>query len=82
MVGGVCRSSFNMYSNNIGDVSKMDNYDMPEDLQDIEGTYCTCQISHYDEHTCPYDEELFGDEEDIGTCTCCPYCTEQCCMDI
>jgi len=42
--------------------------------------YCTCDKHVYDEHTCPYAEDISGDSETL--CTCCPYCEHQCCMDI
>lgn len=42
--------------------------------------YCTCDKYSYSEHECPYNEEINKDSEQ--SCTCCPYCTHQCCMDI
>jgi len=42
--------------------------------------YCTCDKYTYEEHTCPYAEDINGDSETL--CTCCPYCEHQCCMDI
>ena len=42
--------------------------------------HCTCDKYHYNEHTCPFDEEI---NDDSGTlCNCCPYCKYQCAMDI
>jgi hypothetical protein len=41
---------------------------------------CTCDKHHYDEHTCPFAEEINDDSETL--CNCCPYCEYQCAMDI
>ena len=40
---------------------------------------CQCEES-YDEHTCPYREDIDGDSESL--CTCCAECTNECAMDI
>jgi hypothetical protein len=40
---------------------------------------CTCEGS-YEEHTCPYAEEINGDSESL--CSCCDYCTQQCANDV
>jgi hypothetical protein len=41
---------------------------------------CTCAEGQgQDEHTCPYASEMYNDE---SLCTCCPYCEEQCALDI
>lgn len=40
---------------------------------------CTCETEDIEEHTCPYSEELYGDEK---LCNCCDSCTYQCAMDI
>ena len=42
--------------------------------------YCTCNKYNYDEHTCPFQEEVLDDYKSL--CTCCPYCEYQCAMDI
>lgn len=49
--------------------------------------YCTCGKYFYEDHACPYDEEMSSDDEDFDSdnersCSCCPYCTHQCSMDI
>ena len=41
---------------------------------------CTCDEEYIEEHTCPFKEEIDGDE--ISTCNCCLYCQEQCMQDI
>lgn len=44
--------------------------------------HCTCdEMSVGNCHSCPYAEELSGND-DPEHCTCCPYCTHQCYMDI
>jgi hypothetical protein len=40
---------------------------------------CSCGNDAEEEHTCPYAEELHGDET---LCTCCYECQHQCAMDI
>jgi len=42
--------------------------------------YCTCDKHTYEEHTCPYAEDISLDSDTL--CTCCPYCEHKCCMDI
>jgi hypothetical protein len=46
---------------------------------DKENDKCTCDDC-YDEHTCPYAEDINNDSETL--CTCCEYCTQQCADDI
>jgi hypothetical protein len=41
---------------------------------------CTCEEFQYEEHTCPFSEEIYGDDKTL--CRCCPYCEYQCSMDI
>ena len=41
---------------------------------------CTCSIEFYDEHGCPFREEINDDYESM--CNCCPACTHACAMDI
>lgn len=42
---------------------------------------CTCsEDSGIEPHTCPFAEEINGD--DTTLCTCCDYCTTQCAYDI
>ncbi len=46
---------------------------------DEETDKCTCDIE-YEEHTCPFSEEIHDDHESL--CTCCPYCEHNCAMDV
>lgn len=41
---------------------------------------CTCEEIEDEEHTCPFREDIYGDDE--SKCTCCPYCTQICADDI
>lgn len=41
---------------------------------------CTCKEQCYEEHPCPFAQEICDDHE--KRCNCCPYCTYQCAMDI
>lgn len=42
---------------------------------------CTCsEMTHADEHPCPYQCDINNDEEFL--CTCCMTCEHQCLMDI
>lgn len=40
---------------------------------------CTCLDFDYEEHVCPYAQDVDNEER---TCTCCPYCTQICIDDI
>lgn len=40
---------------------------------------CTCD-EEFEEHTCPYQEDINGDYDSL--CTCCPCCQDNCAMDI
>ncbi len=40
---------------------------------------CTCD-REYEEHTCPFSEEINDDHESL--CTCCPYHEQQCREDV
>lgn len=53
-----------------------------ENKKDDFGTlaYCTCDKHHYEEHTCPFKEEI--NDDSVTVCTCCAYCEDQCKMDI
>lgn len=42
---------------------------------------CTCKDKEHEPHTCPFSMEM-SDGEDDSLCTCCPYCEEQCALDI
>lgn len=47
---------------------------------------CTCGIEEHQEHPCHYALEI-GNEYDLPedewtVCSCCPYCENQCAMDI
>ena len=46
----------------------------------MEDEKCTCDSDCYDEHPCPFEEDV-NDNSD-STCNCCPYCTYQCGLDI
>lgn len=40
-----------------------------------------CQINNAAEyHTCPYEEEINGDDK--TECNCCTDCEHECCMEI
>lgn len=39
-----------------------------------------CSHEKDEPHTCPFAEEIHGDNETL--CTCCDECTYQCAMDI
>ena len=41
--------------------------------------YCTCDKYQYEEHVCPYSEEINNNSDYL--CNCCPYCEHQCAMD-
>ena len=43
--------------------------------------HCTCDEIDYEPHSCPFQEDVWGDHNQ-EYCTCCPYCTEQCYIDI
>lgn len=46
----------------------------------IEGYECTCDVIDYPLHSCPYQSELYGNDE--KNCRCCPYCENLCILDI
>lgn len=46
----------------------------------VEGYECTCDVVDYPLHSCPYQSELYSNNEE--NCRCCPYCEHQCMMDI
>ena len=52
------------------------------DCVDDYGTdeHCTCNKYHYEDHTCPFAEEINNDSESM--CNCCPYCEYECAMNI
>lgn len=41
---------------------------------------CTCKTEENEDHTCPFAEEILGDDKTL--CNCCPECTYQCADDI
>jgi hypothetical protein len=47
---------------------------------------CTCSEYDYEEHTCPYAEDIYNEDElpyeERTKCNCCPYCETQCAHDI
>lgn len=49
-------------------------------MDTAEDTFCTCDSVEHTDHTCPYSSDVHNDDE--YTCTCCPYCTNECAMDI
>ena len=46
----------------------------------VESKHCTCHEGNYEAHNCPFACEIYDDYD--TECTCCPYCEEQCFMDI
>ncbi len=50
------------------------------EIVDIELTGCTCDQDIIEPHECPYAADVHNDTE--TECTCCSYCTEQCCQAI
>lgn len=42
---------------------------------------CTCETGEREEHSCPFQDEIHGNEDE-NYCKCCPYCTQQCRDDI
>lgn len=46
---------------------------------DIENR-CTCDEYNWSSHPCPYRSDVGNDSE--SECNCCPYCTQQCLLDI
>ena len=40
---------------------------------------CTCDEG-WNEHPCPYRQDIFDDSETL--CTCCPTCQQNCADDI
>ena len=51
-----------------------------EDLPDLSEAECSCGFEEYDDHSCPYQCDVNGDEE--FTCRCCPVCEQNCADDI
>jgi hypothetical protein len=51
-------------------------------VKEWDGSLCpSCGKNPAEEpHTCPYREDVHEDSE--YQCTCCPYCTAECVMDI
>ena len=41
----------------------------------IEEDQCTCDTEEHEEHSCPFSEDVHGEEK---TCRCCPHCYEDC----
>ena len=41
---------------------------------------CKCGKPGEKDHTCPYAEDICGDNEFL--CNCCSECEHECCMDI
>lgn len=41
---------------------------------------CRCGNETAEEHTCPFAEDIFGDNTTL--CTCCFECRHECLMDI
>lgn len=54
---------------------------MDDEKLEGEGVVCTCNRKDYELHSCPYQADIFNDD-DPEYCSCCPYCEEQCAMDI
>jgi hypothetical protein len=50
-----------------------------EDIKEFEDR-CTCDEYEWEEHNCPFSEEILDDPEDY--CTCCPYCAQECSYNI
>ena len=44
------------------------------------GYHCRGKGIAQEGHTCPYSEEINGNDTDL--CTCCDICEHQCAMDI
>jgi hypothetical protein len=57
--------------------------DKTKDMVQIEfetNDYCTCDRSDITAHTCPFRVEI--DEDYEFKCECCPYCENECRMNI
>ncbi len=46
-----------------------------QEIEEKEGTFCTCKEKEYPAHICPY-ASLMDDEDNI--CNCCLYCEDEC----
>jgi hypothetical protein len=47
---------------------------------DNEENWCTCENESHDNHTCPFQSEIYDNSEFV--CKCCSYCEHQCSMDV
>lgn len=56
---------------------KMDNENF---LDDLDSKCKNCSNNGTSEHTCPFSEEIHGDDKTM--CNCCSNCTHECAMDI
>lgn len=54
--------------------------DDPRTKDETEGCTCERDAEFIEPHTCPFREDVNDDYE--YTCTCCPYCTQECAEDI
>jgi hypothetical protein len=52
----------------------------PEEITEEMKKHCTCDVYDWVEHTCPYQEEIYGNKDYL--CICCPYCTQECFWNI
>jgi hypothetical protein len=41
--------------------------------------YCTCEKHDYSLHSCPFKSEINHDDT---LCNCCPFCQEECYVEI
>jgi len=41
---------------------------------------CTCKKYEWEKHFCPFLAEIENDFKTL--CVCCPFCTEECALDI
>jgi len=69
------KQTLNKQENGNDSITDDSNYD------DDYGTeeYCTCDKHFYEEHVCPFKNEILDDEE---LCDCCPHCLYRCYLEI
>jgi hypothetical protein len=53
---------------------------MPKKNQTNQSKPCKCGAAAQEEHPCPYQVEMDGNDDNY--CNCCSECTENCAMDV